>query len=520
MFQIWKSLTEDELICKTRLFVPDKPGSLANLANAFGRRGINITYFYYNRSEHPNRVLVDGRHKDIGTLRDLEEALNQEGYFIESHEEDLQITNLNNIIKISAYLENRPGTLADLAELLKIYEANVIYMIYNEAASENKAQIAFYVKDREQVRNLLHRMNSEGYQYSVEYSGSDEEITNRVIGLNLIEKFYLRLSRILEPSEIEDIRKVIDSSKSISETLIKFNKEAGKNFEEAEVFEKLLAFAISSRTKVGEHFSYIKLPTLAFGELLLHTFKPPTGGNVYIFEYDGHYTMIDGTYGIYYEDLKKMLRENGIEPSKIERIYISHADADHAGVSGYFEEEFGTEVFMHRKSFQVILNENRSFGVDTSLSQLNENFTLLVNAFTKSKYPKNPKFFEGFTKESLGEFPIIDKFSIGDGVFKVIESLGGHIPGQVFFLSEEYGLLFTADYLLNLKTLKDEEKKLLSIPKFLMTSTNVDSRLFRKEMKELTAISIRLNSSLKDRARGLLIFPGHGDYYPGRILLS
>lgn len=508
------------MICKTRLFVPDKPGSLANLANAFGRRGINITYFYYNRSVHPNRVLVDGRHKDIGTLRNLEEVLNQEGYFNESHEEDLQITNLSNIIKISAYLENRPGTLADLAELLKIYEANVIYMIYDEAASENKAQIAFYVKDREQVKNLLHRMNSEGYQYSVEYSGSDEEVTNRVIGLNLIERFFLRLSKILEPSEIENIRKVIESSKAISEILMQFNKEAGKNFEEGEVFEKLLAFAISSRTKVGERFSYIKLPTLAFGELIIHTFKPPTGGNVYLFEYDGHYTMIDGTYGVYYEDLKRMLRENGIEPSKIDRIYLSHADADHAGVSGYFEEEFGSEVYMHRESIDIIGNENRSYGVNTPISQLNRNFTVLVNAFTKSKFPKNPKVFQNIKENSWGEFPIIDAFSLGDLDFKVIESLGGHIPGQVFFLSIEAGLLFTADYLLNVKTLKDEEKNLLNIPKFLMTSTNVDSRLFRREMKSLSELTLELNNSLKSKKRGIFIFPGHGDYYPARLLLS
>lgn len=520
MFELWKSLTGDELICKSRLFVPDKPGSLANLAFAFGKRGINITYFYYNRSEHPNRVLVEGRHWNYETFKDLEDFFKEEGYFNQSHEEDLQITSLSNIIKISVFLENRPGTLAGFAELLKTYEANVIYMIYNEAASENRAEIAFYVKDRQQIERLLQRMNSEGYQYSVEYSGSDEEATNRVIGLNLIEKFYLRLSKVLEPHEVEDIRKVIESSKSISDTLIQFSRESGKNLEEAEVFEKLLAFAISSRTKTGERFTYTKLPSLAFGDLILHCFKPPTGGNLYIFEHNDSYTVIDGTYGIYYEDLKRMLRENGLEPSKIERIYLTHVDADHAGVSGYFEEEFGCTVYLHRSSVDIIENENRSHGVNTPLSLLNRNFTILVNAFTKSKFPKNPSFFDLGEKRRWGDFRVIDSFRIGEFCFDVIESLGGHIPGQVLFLSEEAGILFSADYLLNVKSLKDEEKKLLNIPKFLMTSTNVDSRLFRREMQALTLLSVELNNSLKKKAKALLIFPGHGDYYPAKVLLS
>jgi len=32
--------------------------------------------------------------------------------------------------------------------------------------------------------------------------------------------------------------------------------------------------------------------------------------------------MIEGTYGIYYNNMKEMLRENGLDPSKISRIYL------------------------------------------------------------------------------------------------------------------------------------------------------------------------------------------------------
>ncbi|MCS7203877.1 MAG: MBL fold metallo-hydrolase [Thermodesulfovibrio sp.] len=518
MFQLWQLLEKESFICKTKIFIPDKPGSLAKIASVFAQNQINIIYFYYNRSEHPNRVLIEGKCSKKEAFITLYKNLTKEGYFDEIYEEDLQITNINNILKISVYLENKPGSLAKFAWILKSFDANVIYMIYNELISENKADIAFYVKDTEQIKNLLQKMNEEGYHYSLEYSGTDEEKTNRIIGLNLMERFFFKLRRILNEQEIDNLKKLVNTSKYLSETLIKFNKEAGKNLEAGEVFGNILTFAISSTKKIKENFCYKKLPPLPFGDILLHCFKLPTGGNVYIFQQNSSYIMIDGSYGIYYEDVKKMLKENGIEPSKIEKIYISHADADHAGLSGYFEEEFGTEVFMHKDSKGIIENENRAFGANTPLTELNKYFTVLVNTFTQCKFPKNLKSFENRFNEKIKDFTVIDSFDIGNLTFKVIESLGGHIPGQVFFLSESAGLFFTADYLLYIPSLNEEEKSLLNIPKFLITSTNADSRIFRKEMQLLTELSKEINEKLKKSNKGLLILPGHGDYYPAKLL--
>jgi len=101
--------------------------------------------------------------------------------------------------------------------------------------------------------------------------------------------------------------------------LINFNKEAGRNLEAGQIFANILAFAVSSRTKTGEKFSYKRLPTLPFGDILLHAFKLPTGGNIYIFEENDTFIMIDGSYGVYYEDVKRMLQENDIDPSQIKK---------------------------------------------------------------------------------------------------------------------------------------------------------------------------------------------------------
>ncbi|QER42082.1 MBL fold metallo-hydrolase [Thermodesulfobacterium sp. TA1] len=517
-FELYKGLDEQAFFIKMKVFVPDRPGSLARLAELFGKNQINIVYFYYNRSEHPNRVIIEGKFKDISSWDRVYQSLAEQGFFEEIYQENFEITEPEGVFKLAIFVENKPGTLATIAKLLKEYQANVVYMTFNEYLSENKAIIAFYLSEKQKAQELLYSLNQAGYHYSLEYLGKEEE-TNRLLGLNLLERFYFNLRKVLSEEEVAEIKRLIEASKYLSESLINFNKEAGKNLEAGEVFGNILNFAIYSRTKIGPNFSFTRLPSIPLGDAILHTFKPPTGGNLYVFQVDHEYYLIDTCYGIYYQDIKDMFYKQGIDPENIKKIYLSHADADHVGLTGHFEEEFQTEVWCHKDALGVMEKENRVYGVPTPLYELNHYFTILVNYFTKTKFPKNPKVFNHQkVYETLNGFPVIDFFNIGSLKFKVIESLGGHIPGQVFFLCEEFGLLFTADYLLYVPSLTEEEKKVLNIPKFLMTSTNANSSLFKKEMELLKVLAKNLDEKLKTQGRGLIIFPGHGDYYPARVL--
>ncbi len=517
--EFFKNLNKQNFLIKTRVYLPDKPGSLADLSRQFFENNINITYFYYNRSEHPNRVIIEGVSENLKSLKNLEICLENRDYFRERFEEKLEITELKNLLKIAVYLENKPGTLFKFAKLLKDHGINVVFMSYNEMLSENRAEIIIYLGNISEIEPLLKILRDSGYYYSVEYLDKSEESAEKLIGLNLVERFYLKIKEILGSEETEKVKNLVEASKSLSMHLLEFNKEAGKHLEVGQIFSNILAFALSSRLKTGENFFYTALPVLPVGKLLLYAFRMPTGGNVYVLKSsDGKAVMIDGCYGIYYEDLKKMLLKHGISPESVEKIYLSHADADHAGVSGYFEREFGTKVWLHPLAWEVIKKENRAYGVKTHIERLNAHFTVLVNRFTEFLPPEKPEFFR---TEVIGEeegFKIIDQFDVFGIKFEVLESWGGHVPGQVFFLSKDAGLLFTADYLLNVPSLRDEEKKFLSIPKFLMTSTNVNSPLFKEEMKALKKLALILDEELKNNNKGMFILPGHGDYYPARLL--
>jgi hypothetical protein len=132
------------------------------------------------------------------------------------------------------------------------------------------------------------------------------------------------------------MKKLFSSSRLLSDTLVQFNNEAGRDLEAGNIFTNVLAFASASIMRSGEKFSYTALPVIERNGIRLHSFRLPTGGNVFVLEGRDELVMIDGGYGLYYEKTKEMLRSRGLDPCRIKRIYLSHADADHAGMSGLF----------------------------------------------------------------------------------------------------------------------------------------------------------------------------------------
>ncbi|MDI6711308.1 MAG: MBL fold metallo-hydrolase [Bacillota bacterium] len=523
LFRIYRFVSgdEDDYLCRAMVFVADRPGSLATLAGVFGGHGVNITSFYYNRSAHPNRVMIQGRSDNLRALQEACRDLNEQGMFDgEAHttSPELGVLDTRNILKIRVSLQPRPGTLADFAALLRDHKANVIHMAYDEAVCETAATVTLITENAREIGELLQDLNEHGYYYGLHYQGAEREETENIIGLNLVERFFFKLKRLLGGEDTERLKGVVESSRRMSEALTRFSREAGKDLEAGEVFTNVLVFASASLSRTGSAFSYRRLPALPLGGVVFHAFRLPTGGNIHLLESAEEIVMVDGGYGVYYEDVKRMLRENGLDPARVSRIYLGHADADHAGMSGCFAAEFGSRVFLHPAARGVLENENRAWGSGSPLTELNHYFTVLVNTFTKYRVPDDWSAYDTGEHGLLGGFRVIDAFTVGGETFQVLESAGGHVPGQVFFVGTGAGLVFTGDYLLLVESLRPEEREFLNLPKFMMTSTNTDSLLFRREMQALKEVALGLDAALSKQNRGAIVAPGHGDHYPARWL--
>jgi len=504
---------------KTVVYVADRPGVLSELASMFSSHEANITLFHYNRSEHPGRVIVEAVAPSAEHISGAFDDLRGRGIHNPSlmiPKLELSLTDPSGILNIEVEMEHKPGMLGRFASLLSSHGASVIHMEYNEDVSPASARFAIATADDAEVDRLLKSMNSEGWHYSLLYKGEHSSRMEDIIGLNLVERFFFKLKDTLKTGDIDKVKAMVHSSQRITEVLERFSREAGRDLDAGNVFTGVLAFTSASVVKTGENFSYRRLPPLKRRGITLHAFRLPTGGNIMLLEKGRDLIMIDGGYGLYYDDVKHMLSECGLEPERIRALYLSHADSDHSGMSGRFEQEFSVEVRLHRCAGRVLAEENRAAGSDTPYLELNRLFTVLTDGFTQASGPVHWRAYGTGKGLSLEGLPVIDSFELGGVEFLVLQSLGGHVPGQVFFVSPEAGMMFTSDYLLDVDSLGPEEKEVLSVPRFMMVSTNVDSVLFRQEMELLTNLALKLDSEAGPE--GMVIIPGHGDYYPARRL--
>jgi glyoxylase-like metal-dependent hydrolase (beta-lactamase superfamily II)/uncharacterized protein with ACT and thioredoxin-like domain len=505
------------LVLKFRVFLEDKPGSLADFASYIAGSNGNISFFHYDRSLHSNRVVVEVQISSMDDLLRIADSLRKRPSLLEETrivKDDVQITSLGNILEIKVRLENKPGTLAAFANLLKGHHANVLYMLYDEDIDTESADIAMATKDIEEVDSLLDAVNKAGYYYRVLYRGADEKEAEHIIGLKLVEKFFLKLKKLLAHEDFNELRSIVDSSQDMQADLVQFYEEAGKYLESGDVFEKILALASQSRSRIGKRFSAVEMPPVQINDnVRLYSFRLPTSENIYLFHHDQEITMIDAGYGIYYQDIKKMMREKSLEPSQVSRIFLTHPDADHAGTAEYFADEFGTKVFLHPGCKGVIRNRNRAYGLTGRLANLNKYYTRLINTFTGSRFHKNITYLVLTDHGRIGEFNIVNIFHIGNLKFEALESHGGHIPGHVFFLNREHGLLFTSDFLINVQSLSSEERNILGVYRYLLTNPNSDNQIYNHETEALKEVIRKLNETLKLKNRQVTIFPGHGEYY-------
>ncbi|MDA8422469.1 MAG: hypothetical protein M0Z89_03955, partial [Nitrospiraceae bacterium] len=258
--QISPPATNDQraILAKFRISLPDRPGSLAGFASIIAQADGNISFFHYDRALDSSRVAVEVQLSKESHLTSLLNALREKQYAIDQAQDardDLMVTAAASVLEIKVRLANKPGTLAAFARLLAKHNANVLYMLYDEDIDAESADIAMATADSEEINSLLQAANEQGYHYRVLYRGSNEQEAANIIGLKLIEKFFLRLKKILPSSGVEEIKSLVESSRDLQQDLTQFATEAGNHLEAGDVFETVLTFASRSRSRTGEKFS-------------------------------------------------------------------------------------------------------------------------------------------------------------------------------------------------------------------------------------------------------------------------
>lgn len=503
------------------LRMADRPGELAALAAFLAGHRANIERFAYNRSASPFLVRMEARCASAAQAGALADDLARQGRLDPpgpdaGQDRSEPITSLEGLLSIKATLEDRPGALARLAEVFRQHGANVIHLAYDGDAAPGLAEITMAADSPRQVSALLADLTRGGWHFHVQWQGEDSGAMETVIGLSAAEHFLFRLRRILPPDRLDRLKALFESSDEMGRTLADFRRQAGADEESmaaSEVFTQILHLAAASLGRTGERFSMrLAGPMALTGQVALYTLACPTGGNGFLLRTADEDVLVDSGYGLYFADARDWLARHGFDPARIRRAYFTHPDADHVGWAAPLEREFGTRVHLHPDCAAVFASQNRAQGTGTRLQALNLSFTRLITRLTELDAPRRITPFDRtlLDPDQAGGFPVLGGFRAGDVEFLVLESLGGHAAGQVFYFAPREGLLFCGDYLIDLPSLSERDKQTLAVFKHLMTSTNADSRVFNREMAMLRALMRDAQARLAPSGKAARVCSGHG----------
>jgi glyoxylase-like metal-dependent hydrolase (beta-lactamase superfamily II) len=476
--------------------MPDRSGAMHVAAAVVKRYEGNIDRIHFDRRIDPHTVFFEVTCSDEAYSH-ISTELARIGYLQSS------LAPLN-FLRFHAWIPNRPGSLLEFLDHTTKAGANIAYMDFddkghdfeNDEESLERLTLSLTLEDNAAVERLLEHLKPLYRLEILEYDTTGKHLDDTV--------FYIRFAQeiraIIGVAQDDFLLRLLYDIDRIVQELANLGKDP------KQAFDSILATGRTLRETVGSGFyaDVQRAPLGDQGEVLC--FQLPCGGNVLLLRSQGEVALVDTGYGIYRNDLGGLLSHFGVpEPAAIGQILISHADADHAGGGGGFR----APSLMHPGTKEILTRSNRAYGSKSEGSILEEVYTRLINLFSEFDPPTQATLFVGSEERRAG-FRLMGRFRVGALEFEVLESLGGHLYGQVYMLSEEAGLLFTADSLINFSSLTEERERFATLAKTLMTTVNVDSERAAAERIGLMKLAAEVDARLAPTGRRCLVCGGHG----------
>jgi len=480
--------------------LPDEPGALLGAAGIIREYEGNISRIHYDRSIDPRTVFLEVEAKE-GECHAIAESLAAGGFLRTT------LTGAG-MLRFHLHLPNEPGALHGFLTCIAPAKANIASIDFDETGTDpSRVTLTLTLEEPRATAALVDVLKARYRIEILEYDPSGSRLDDTVFYV----RFAQELREIIGGGEDPFLLRLLHDVNHIVQELHRRGQDP------RQVFSSVLATGRTLRDTTGPDFSadYQRIPVTE--RVVLHCFQLPCGGNLYLLEEPGDTLMIDTGYGIYHGDILRMLDYYGIDlAGSLRKIYLTHGDADHCGAGGLFP----VPSVMSRKTQEILRENNRAYGSSREGSVLEPVYTTLINLFSRFTHPADAILLPEAAPapggefphpgSTGGEFPLMDRFTFGGLTFEVRESLGGHLAGQVFLVSRDAGLLFTADSLINFDSLTEERKRYNTLAVNLITSVNVDSALARKERGMLLALAADMDRTLAPEGRRCLVCGGHG----------
>ncbi|WOF17114.1 MBL fold metallo-hydrolase [Methanoplanus sp. FWC-SCC4] len=469
--------------------IPVQKGTLKKIAEIITELNGNINRIHYDRQIDPQTAFfeITSTKEAYNTIK---ERLSKEGLLRNS------LKSLP-FLKFSVKLPHRTGALAEFLKYSTDSGALVTSIDFDDTGSlPDKVFVSMNLEDTKHADDLLNLLKNTYTVDIIDYDTTGGKLDRTV--------FYVKFAReIRQYLADDDEQLLIDFLKDINHTVQELSK-LGENTDE--IFENYIRCGkfLTETTKNG-FYSDVQEVEIKEG-MKLFCFQLPGGGSIFLFDTPEEIVMIDTGYGIYADDVREMFDYYGLEiDKKLSYIIATHGDADHCGAGGAYD----VPCYMHPATYEIIRCGNRAWGSKSEESVLEKVYTTMIALFSRwnPASEENIRLFPETSVEKRGNFPILAKIPVMGFDFEVLLSMGGHQHGQLIIFSQDAGLLFTADTLMNFSSFSQDRRMYNSIADFLVTSVNVDSELAREERHEAMKIAMKYE---EDTGKKCLICGGHG----------
>ncbi len=470
--------------------VPDEPGTLHRVAELLKEHSININRIQYDHRIDRNTVFFEVTGPLEGYARVVEE-LDRIGYL------QTRLPTLR-LLTLYVWLPHRPGGLFEFLQEVTDAHANIVGIDFDDrGVFPERVELTLNLSESLAIEALLERLKARYRLEVVEYDATSNRLDDTI--------YYVRLAeQIRELIGEADDRFLLCLLQDINHVVQELNH---RGRDPAKTFETCLAAGRRLCETQGEGF-YADIQQVQVSDRVrLWCFQLPAGGNTYLLDAGDDLVLVDTGFGCYHDDIMRMMQAQGLpDLVRLSRVVVSHADADHSGGAGLFS----VPSLMHPATLQIGRDLSRAYGSRSQESVLETVYTTLINLFSKYTPATEVRTFPTAPLGERAGFSIIDRLAVGPLIFEVLEGHGGHMHGQCYLFEPDYGLLFSADALINFDSLTDDRRTYASIAVYLVTSVNVDSDRARDERQALLELVAETDARLASSGRQCLVAGGHG----------
>ena len=460
--------------------MPNHIGAFLKASKCFAELGINITRVSYNKAvdSHTLFIEVDGKEAQ---LEKANEKLKEIGYLSNGDEN-------TKIVLLEFRLEDKPGSVTNVLELISKFNFNISYISSQENGSDYQYfKMGLHVDKTSDLTEFLVQVDKLCEVKIIDYNNTEKVFDNSIFYNTYVDGLVKTMG--LSNKKKEDLLVNVNLA---MQTLDEKGLSPYKTFDSISKFAELLA-----ESKGGNFSPRVTVHSIT-EKTKITLIEPNCGSNTAIIESDGERAFVDSGYTCYKKEMLELIKS--IVPdfkTKREKLIITHADVDHSGLINQFDE-----VIVSQRSFESLSAEADKTAGFRERNYLHLPYVNICKILTDYETADKSKLRALWNKSSLTA-PIeqIGFYNIGELNFEVYEGKGGHLPGEILLIDFEHKVAFTGDVFINLTDLTKKQAEYNQYAPILMTSVDTDAKLCSKER---SAFLQRLGTGTWS------IFGGHG----------